>query len=76
MKKNRLAPSPLCTLQQARSVYDACHDFLTDQSGPYPSWKAVRKAYQENRLRIIDMQEKGSLEIIGDNACMIQFQVD
>ena len=68
MKKNRL--------QAIREVYDACHDFLSDQSGPYPSWQAVEKASRENRLRIIDLQEHGSLEIVGENACKLHFKVD
>ena len=65
----------LMSLNEVRSVFDACHDYLHDQTGKFPTWAQVRKAYAQRRLRIVDKQEDGSLEIVGINSCRLVFKV-
>ena len=65
----------LMSLDEVRSIYNACHDFLYDQAGEFPTWAQVRKAHAQRRLRIVDRQEDGSLEIVGINSCRLVFKV-
>ena len=63
-------------LEEIRSVYDACHDYLYDQAGDFPTWEQVKKAHAEKRIRIVDNQSEGSLEIVGENDCRLVFKVN
>ena len=65
----------LMDLKEVRNVFDACHDYLHNQAGQFPTWAQVRKAHAQRRLRIIDRQEDGSLEIVGINSCRLVFKI-